>query len=74
MRVTCRVLPRNDSPTCDVQVVEEGGKSRVVDTFNCEADAWEWVTDQEHVSEICARASRKAPTINAECFAVSNRF
>src|SRR5215469_1035012 len=47
MRVTYRVLPRTDSPTCDVQVVEEGGKSRLVHPFNCEADAWEWVTDQE---------------------------
>ena len=60
MRVTYRVLPRTDSPTCDVQVVEEGGKSRLVHPFNCEADAWEWVTDQEHVSEICARIQKGA--------------
>jgi len=44
MRVTYRVLPRKDSPTCDVQVTEDGGKSRVVNTFNREADAWQWVS------------------------------
>jgi hypothetical protein len=43
-----------------VQVAEDGGRLRVVDTFNCEADAWEWVTEQEHVSEICARMQKGA--------------
>jgi len=39
MRNTYRVLPRKDSPTCDVQVTEDGGRLRVVNTFNREADA-----------------------------------
>ena len=60
MRVTYRVLPRKDSPTCDVEAAEEGGKSRVVNTFNREADAWQWVREQEHVVEICARIQKGA--------------
>jgi hypothetical protein len=60
MRVTYRVLPRKDSPTCDVQVTEDGGNSRVVNTCNREADAWQWVREQEHVSEICARIQKSA--------------
>ena len=55
-----RVLPRKDSPTCDVQVTEDGGRSRVVNTFNREADAWQWVVEQEHVGEICARIRKDA--------------
>ena len=55
MRVTYRVLPRKDSPTCDVQVTENGDKSRVVNTFNREADAWRWVREQKHVRDFCAR-------------------
>jgi len=60
MRNTYRVLPRKDSPTCDVQVTEDGGKSRVVNTFNREADAWQWVVEQEHVREICTRIRKAA--------------
>ena len=52
MRVTYRVLPRKDSPTCDVHATEDG-KTRVVNTFNSEADAWAWVTEQEQAHEIC---------------------
>ena len=60
MRVTYRVRPRKDSPTCDVQVTEEGGMSRIVNTFNREADAWQWVGEQEHVTEICSRIRKAA--------------
>jgi hypothetical protein len=57
MRVTYRVLPRKDSPTCDVQATDDG-KTRVVDTFNSEADAWEWLTEQEQTREICERLGK----------------
>ena len=60
MSITYRVLPRQDSSTCDVHATEDGGKSRVVNTFNREADAWHWVVEQEHVSEICARMRKGA--------------
>ena len=46
--------------TNDVQVTEDDGESRVVNTFNREADAWQWVREQEHVSEICARIQKGA--------------
>ena len=57
MRVTYRVLPRKDSPICDVHATKEG-KTRVVNTFNSEADAWEWVTEQEQAREICERLGK----------------
>ena len=60
MMIAYRVLPRKDSPTCDVQVTEDGGRSRVVNTFNREADAWQWVVEQEHVREFCARLQKGA--------------
>ena len=57
MRVIYRVLPRKDSPTCDVHATEDG-KARVVNTFNSEADAWAWVTEQEQAREICERLGK----------------
>ena len=57
MRVTYRVLPRKDSPTCDVHATEDG-KTRVVNTFTSEADAWEWVTEQEQARVICERLGK----------------
>ena len=36
----------------------EDGKTRVVNTFNSEADAWEWVTEQEQAREICERLGK----------------
>ena len=57
MRVTYRVMPRKDSPTYDVHATEDG-KTRVVNTFNSEADAWEWVTEQEQAREICERLGK----------------
>jgi hypothetical protein len=41
-------------------VTEDDGKSRVVNTFNREADAWQWVREQEHVREICTRIQKGA--------------
>ena len=57
MRVTYRVLPHKDGPTCDVHATEDG-KTRIVNTFNSEADAWEWVTEQEQAREICERLGK----------------
>ena len=60
MRVTYRVLPRKDSPACDVHATEDG-KTRVVNTFNSEADAWAWVMEQEQAREICERLGKGGP-------------
>jgi hypothetical protein len=57
MGVTYRALLRKDSLTCDVHAAEDG-RTRVVNTFNSEADAWEWVTEQEQVREICERLEK----------------
>jgi hypothetical protein len=65
MMISYRVLPRKNSSTCDVQATGDDGRSRVVNTFNREADAWQWVVEQEHVGEICARI-RKGPRLVAK--------
>ena len=36
----------------------EDGKTRVVNTFNSEADAWAWVTEQEQAREIWERLEK----------------
>jgi len=33
MTVTCRVQPRKNGTSCDARVTEDGGKSRLVNTF-----------------------------------------
>jgi hypothetical protein len=58
VKVFYSVLPRKDSSVCDVQATEEHGETRVVNTFNSEADAWQWITEQEQAGEICARLER----------------
>lgn len=58
MSTTYKVIPRKDSPVCDVHATENGGKPRLVNTFNHEADAWEWVTQQEQAQAICERREK----------------
>jgi len=48
---TYSVLPRKDSPVCDVQIAELGRHPRIVNTFNSEADAWEWAIEQQQIAE-----------------------
>jgi hypothetical protein len=58
MGTTYIVKPRKDSPVCDVHACEDSGKLTVVNTFNREADAWQWVTEQEHARVICERLEK----------------
>ena len=42
-KTTYRVLIRKDGETSDVEMTEPGAQPRIVNTFNSEAEAWEWV-------------------------------
>jgi len=58
MSTTYTVTPRKDSPICDVHAREEGGKPRLINTFNREPDAWQWVTEQEQAQAMCERMEK----------------
>jgi len=47
-----RIIPRKDGHTCDVEMTEPGCEPRIINTFNREPDAWEWLTEQQHVEKI----------------------
>ena len=58
MSITYTVTPRKDSPTCDVHARDNGSEPRLVNTFNHEADAWQWVTEQEQAQAMCERMEK----------------
>jgi hypothetical protein len=39
----------------DVQVIEPGRGPRVLNTFNREADAWQWINEQQFVERFARR-------------------
>ena len=53
-----RMLPRKDRSAFDVEVAELGCLPRVVNTFNSEAAAWEWLTEQQDIDRFAGRMSR----------------
>lgn len=60
-KTTYRIIPRKKGTACDVEMTEPGAKPRIVNTFNTEAEAWEWVNEQRLAAKFAARASQ-APT------------
>jgi hypothetical protein len=54
-KTTYRVLPRKKGKTCDVEITVAGAKPHIVDTFNTEAEAWDWVNEQETVNKFAVR-------------------
>jgi hypothetical protein len=56
-KTTYRILLRKKGQTCDVEMTEAGAKPRIVNTFNSEAEAWEWVNEQETVNKSAVRES-----------------
>ena len=55
---TYRLIPRKDGSAYDVEVTEPGSASRIVNTFNAEAEAWEWINEQRHVERYVRRIAR----------------
>jgi hypothetical protein len=57
-KATYRVLRYKNQPTCDVEMMEPGAPPRIVNTFNTEPEAWDWIGEQEHVADFAARPLR----------------
>lgn len=58
IKITYRVLRRKNQRTCDVEMTEPGATPRIVNTFNTEPEARDWISEQEHVAEFAARPLR----------------
>jgi hypothetical protein len=55
---TYRIIPRKGGSAYDVEMTEPGAAPRIVNTFNSEAEAWEWLNEQRHVDRCARRLSR----------------
>jgi len=49
------LVARKDGGVFDVKVAEPGREPRVLNTFNREADAWEWIHEQQCVEQFVRR-------------------
>jgi len=54
-KTTYRVLHHKNQRTCDVEMTEPGATPRILNTFNTEPEAWDWISEQKHVAEFAAR-------------------
>jgi hypothetical protein len=52
---TYRIIPRKRGTACDVEMTEPGAAPRIVNTFNSEAEAWEWANEQRLAAKFSAR-------------------
>ena len=52
---TYRIIPRKKGTACNVEMTEPGSPPRIVNTFNSEAEAWEWVNEQRLAAKFSAR-------------------
>jgi len=56
---TYRVVIRKNGRTCDVEMTEPGAQPRIVNTFNSEAEAWEWINEQKNAAKFAARYEQR---------------
>ena len=49
-----RVLSRKKGQACDVEMTEPGAEPRIVIAFDTEAEAWDWVNEQQTVDKSAA--------------------
>jgi hypothetical protein len=56
--ITYRVIHHKSQRSCDVEMTAPGATPRIVNTFNTEPDAWDWISEQEHVANFAARTLR----------------
>jgi hypothetical protein len=54
-----RILHHKRGTACDVEMMEAGAQPRVVETFNTEAEAWEWISEREHLQKTAARRAQR---------------
>ena len=43
---TYRIVPRNEGSVLDVEMMMPGSPPRIVNCFNREEDAWQWIDQQ----------------------------
>jgi len=55
---TYRILIHKNERTCDVEIIGPGAKPPVMRSFNTEAGAWEWITEQELVSKFAVAEAK----------------
>lgn len=55
---TYRILIRKNERTCDVEITGPGTEPPVLRTFNSEAKAWEWLTEQEQVNKFAVAEAK----------------
>jgi hypothetical protein len=55
---TYRILIRKNERTCDVEITGPGAKPSVMRTFDTEASAWEWITEQEYVGKFAVAEAK----------------
>jgi hypothetical protein len=53
-----RIIPKQHGSAFDVEMREPDATPRIVNTFNKEADAWEWINQQEQCERFASRLSR----------------
>jgi hypothetical protein len=58
-KTTYRVVVRNDGRTSDVEMTEPGTQPRTVNTFNSEAEAWEWVNEQKNAAKFATQYEQR---------------
>jgi hypothetical protein len=53
--ITYRIVPHKRGPACDVEMTEAGAEPRIVNTFNTEAEAWDWINEKRRIDKLTAR-------------------
>ena len=60
-KIKYRILVRKDGQTCDVEMKHGPEAPRIVNTFNSEAEAWEWVNEQKQINKFASREAAEGP-------------
>ena len=55
---TYRVIPRKGGRSCDVEMTALDSSPTIVNCFNTEAEAWEWVYEHRQVERFARRLKR----------------
>jgi hypothetical protein len=55
---TYRIIPRNEGRVLDVEMTTPGSPPHIVNCFNREEDAWQWVDEQRQADRFARRLKR----------------
>jgi hypothetical protein len=59
---TYRIIPRKGGRAFDVEMTAPNSPPRIVNCFNKEADAWQWLDEQLLVDPLCKARSGRSRT------------